>query len=99
MKETPDLSRMISLIMENPKLIEEISKLAEGEEKSEEIKEDSATEPVMATREVSGYESETKRASRTKLLGAMKSYLSPERARAVDTMMSILDILEISGRR
>ncbi len=100
MADTPDLSRVISMIMSNPRLVEEISEMAKGEmpqdaetPKSQEDTE--KTEP--ASIEIKVPRVGRRHEQRAKLLGAMKAYLSPERARAVDTMMSILDILEMTG--
>lgn len=99
MSDTPDISKIVSMIMENPSLIAQISAMANGNTEKEEtekvelIAEEQPAAPVMAT------EAEPRRAQRARLLGAMKPYLSKERARAIDTMMSIADILEVSRRR
>ena len=56
---TPDLSRIINLIMENPKLIEEISALAKSDgEESEKLE---PTEIATATDASNGTYSEKKR--------------------------------------
>ncbi len=109
MADTPDLNRVISLIMQNPKLVEEISEMARGDAATP-----SETEVVEAPTEASVPREDAelaaapvipvagggrRRDQRVKLLGAMKAYLSPERAKAVDTMMNILDILELTGGR
>ena len=106
---TPDLGRIVSLIMENPKLIEEISNMAKGrgtegsvpsessvanEEKEEvgAVKEASVT-PEIPTRSHEGK-------NRSKLLGALKPYVSRERAQAIDSMLSIVEILDaMTGRK
>ena len=96
-----DLSKIVNLIMENPKLIEEIKNLgAVGEEKKETAErealkvEEKNDEPI--TEKASG--TDTKNASRTRrrdLLAAIKPYVSEERSKAIDTMMSLSDILEM----
>ena len=97
---SPDLSKIVGLIMENPALIEEISALAksEGETVDREPKErgenENESEPVVAA---PVQQSSNRRMRRTRLLGALKEYLSPERARAVDTMVNILDIIDLAG--
>ena len=100
MPET-DLSRIIGLIMENPKLIEEIKNLASKEPQEEQaeiteqeniITEDTVkanTEPVVAPSE------NTSRIKRRELLCALKPYVSEGRAKAIDSMMSIADILDM----
>ena len=108
MADAPDISRVISLIMQNPRLIEEISELARADSPVSEAelqeKTETATEAIPEAREavvepIMPRAGGGRRDQRVKLLGAMKAYLSPERAKAVDTMMNILDILEMTGGR
>ena len=80
---TPDLSRIINIIMENPRLIEEIAALAKSGEQS--------SEPVAEKAAVAG--------RRGELLGALKPYLSTERAKAIDSMMTIAGILDAMKAR
>ena len=106
---TPDLSRIVGLILENPKLIEEISSLVrrsdEGSEETEERRETEevaspdteAAEPVSAppsfkedTYPLSG----SRRGNRGRLLGSLKPYLSAKRASAIDTMITVSDVLD-----
>ena len=108
MSDAPDLSKIVGLIMENPALIEQISALvkkdaAESVESTPEIKESldavtettaTASEPTVAT--VS--QSHDRGEKRARLLGAIKPYLSGERQRALDTMISLSDILNAVRR-
>ncbi len=105
MAET-DLSKIVNLIMENPKLIEEIKNLSaeKGEkENTEPDKEELPTvndksESVAApavTYENMGAAVGINRIRRKDLLLALKPYVSEERGRAIDSMMSIADILEM----
>ncbi len=104
--ESLDLSRVVNLIMENPKLIEEISAMAKSDRDSKveeapeapvEIQESPPPETVEA---VNTYGSERPRRSRrNELLGAMKPYLSKERAKAIDSMLTIVDILDMMKER
>ena len=98
MADTPDLARIVNMIMENPSLVAEISAMAKGasESGSTSEKETKRENPAPAVSEVVGSSKSTNRA---RLLGAMKPYLSKERAQAIDTMISIAEILEISRRR
>ena len=93
MSDTPDLSKIVGLIMQNPALIEQISSL---------VKSDSA--PIENTEETSApvqsISSSTapalsKNDKRQRLLSALKPYLRDERARAVDSMLSIAEILDM----
>ena len=94
-KGTPDLSRIISVIMENPALIEEISALATKtkENDTEELGEGEATPTVaeVNTRDTHG--------RREQLLSALKPYLSNERQKAIDSMITFAEILDtVRGR-
>ena len=111
MPET-DVAKIVNLIMENPKLIEEIRTLANNsgtaQEGSEEIanKEDpSLTLPDGESAFISEKESPAtamenkKHRQRRELLSALKSYVSPERGRAIESMLSIADILDMMRER
>jgi hypothetical protein len=93
MQGTPDLSKIINLIMQNPQLIQEISELASSDEANE------ATTPTpVGTEEVLAPADEPKRDMRShrhELLSAMKPYLSEKRRGALDSMESILDIIDV----
>lgn len=98
-----DLSKIVSLIMENPKLIEEISNLAKRDDSTEVQAEEvqkgedvaEASVPVMSTRAQTPHTA----SSRARLLGALKPYVSEGRANAIDSMLSIADILDMMKAR
>ena len=93
---TPDISKIIGLIMENPHLIEEISALARGSgERTDEKSEPTA--PTAAPAVAPTVRSE-RRGNREKLLHALKPYLSENRQKAIDSMVSIVEILETVRR-
>ncbi len=97
-----DLSKIVSLIMENPKLIEEIKGLAE--EKNEPVNENTEnTERQAQASEVLGatYEpvQNAVKLKRRDLLSALKPYVSEERGRAIDSMMSLSDIFDMIKTR
>lgn len=102
MQDTPDLSKIVNLIMQNPSLIAEISALAKQDTESSEPSKEVAD--VDATTE---YEKEAvtanatvhSRSHRHELLSALKPYLSENRRQAVDSMMSISDILDMMRKR
>ena len=94
-KGTPDISRIISVLMENPELIEQISALA-AEKKEEEPTpappEEERTETVSASAKP---EASSIHSRREQLLSALKPYLSDERQKAIDSMMTIADIFDM----
>ena len=106
-QENIDLSKIIGLIMENPSLIEQISNLAKQssrDQKSEdphpvnqevtipkediELKAEPTYSPVISQKN-----------NRAQLLGALKPYVSNERAKAIDSMISIVNILDMMKAR
>ena len=106
-QENLDLGKVIGLIMENPALIEQISSLAK-----QKVSEETPEEQVMSTEEASlpQVAEEPKaqptyapvinqRTNRAQLLGALKPYVSKERAKAIDSMISIADILDMMKAR
>ena len=96
-----DLSRIIGLIMENPRLVEEIRNLAKDKGGSEENCESEAEQtsaedsvPVVSGSTYPLNENDS-RVRRKDLLMALKPYVSEERGRAIESMMSIADIIDI----
>lgn len=100
-----DLSRVVNLIMENPKLIEEISALVKSDKGAEDAVSPIPTEVINEERveqraeTVNTYKEKPPRSRRNELLGAMKPYLSKERARAIDSMLTIVDVLDMMKER
>ena len=98
-----DLSKIVNLIMENPKLIEEIKSMvnkSEGEEHTEEeipipVSEKSEN-TVQKAEDISTGENTyfpSRSSRRTELLRALRPYLSKERGRAIESMITVADIL------
>ena len=98
MANTPDISTVVNMILENPELVAKISAMAKGEQSTQETepKDEAST---SASAPPSPDLLNEKRIHRAKLASAMKPYLSKERAQAIDTMMSIADILEMTRGR
>ncbi len=91
--ESADLSKVVSKIMEHPELIEQISGLLSDEK----VGENAPTEPAVKIQAQPISENpDGKR--RQKLLGALRPYLSKERARLLDSMSAVLDLMEAMGR-
>lgn len=104
MQNTPDLSGIINLIMQNPSLIAEISALAKP--KSDPSPEPEITESAQQKEEPTVKEEPEEekiavssaplmRTHRHELLSAMKPYLSENRRSAIDSMASILDVIDV----
>lgn len=98
-----DLSKIVGLIMENPKLIEEIKGLTAKSENEEsgETASRSEAEPEIKIEEASAEKDKgsDKRMRRKELLHALKAYVSEERGRAIESMLSIADILDMMKTR
>ena len=95
-----DLSKVISLIMENPTLVEQIRNMVNSSEKAEESSAEKATEPessVLPDIERTTY-SDVGAARRNELLRAIRPYLSEQRGRVIESMITISDILSISKK-
>ena len=104
-KSVPELSKVINLILENPRLIEEISRLGQTKEDEPPVEEKSQVQKsesnVKIEKEVEQVSAEIShgRKRRSELLGALKPFLSNERAKAIDSMITIADILEVMKAR
>ena len=102
-----DISRVVSLIMENPALIEQISNLARSSASDTTdippIKEESepAVEntPTPASAEPTYLPPQHQQTDRARLFGALKPYVSKERAKAIDSMLTIAEILDMMKAR
>lgn len=100
MQNTPDLSEIVSLIMQNPALIEQIAALAKPKAEPEaqpEVKEEVVAQEVI--KEENTPVATNMRSHRHELLNAMKPYLSENRRTAIDSMSSILDIIDVVIRK
>lgn len=102
-ESAPDIARIVNLIMENPKLIEEISNMARADAKQADTSE--PTEPVteVSAEPIAAPPQPRQKSihgrNRSQLLGALKPYVSRERAQAIDSMLSIVEILDaMTGR-
>ena len=91
-----DLSKIINLIMENPDIVERIKNL--GKDESADGKAEVITPPtdIGEEKEIAP---EKKPSKRRELIYALKPYLSDERGRAIETMLSITDVLDMMKTR
>lgn len=98
-----DLSKIVSLIMENPHIIDEIKKLTE-EPANSNSKSDVSEEPLEMKEEISEESPLRKEAMprskrRRELLSALMPYVSDGRGQAIESMMTIADIIDAMGRK
>lgn len=100
----PDIAKIIDIIMKNPGLVEEIKGLVKENEVTEtpdtNITADEGGEQIAAgiTSDSPVTEERVQKSERTKrneLLRSLKPYVSSERGRAIESMMSIADILDM----
>lgn len=99
-KESMDIGKIVGLIMDNPQIIEQISALAKQSEATK-VTEEVVAQPAEGpkSQQTVSMPQTVGRGERAKLLGALKPYVSSERAKAIDSMMSIADILEMMRSR
>ena len=106
MADNQDISKIIGIIMENPDIIAKIKSLAESSEESSAASEsqtsglersDEKAEPVL--QENATYVKAQSKKRRRELLSALKPYVKSERARAIDTMLSIVDVIDVMKER
>jgi hypothetical protein len=111
-----DLSKLVSVIMENPEIITAIKNLAQGAEKqstdmefndndiilksdsepTSATEEDTKSEPDEPSEPTVTYQRENlKNNRRATLMQALKPYVSKERAKAIDTMMSFAEVFKL----
>ena len=95
-RATPDISRVIGVLMENPEILEKISALVKGDDKAPEVpapptEEKNAAIPTYTEAVLKG----VKHSRRAQLLGALKPYVKSERAQAIDSVIAIADILDM----
>ena len=95
-----DLSKIVGLIMSNPKLIEEIKSLsreADSEEKPKPAESAISAEdsPKSEAESVAAPVENPNRVKRRELLSALKPYVSEGRGKAIDSVMSIVDIIDM----
>ena len=99
---TPDISRIVKLIMDNPALIEQIGAMmkSDGDAKKKpetEENEIEATRDAVATPALPSQE-DRKAKNRRDLLYALKPYLSEKRNSAIDSMLSVAEVFSMLKR-
>ena len=95
-----DLSSIVSLIMENPRIISEITSLVK-ERESGTVVSQSETSTTAAREDEPTVKERVPEISerRQALFSALKPYVSEKRARAIDSMMTIAEMIELMRAR
>lgn len=107
MGESQDISKIIGIIMENPDIIARIRSLAdESESKSvptdaePQVKEECKKQSYSGfTRESASVTNAEANRRRRELLTALKPYVKCERAKAIDTMLTVIDVIGVMKER
>ena len=102
-----DLSRIVNLIMENPSLVSQIKALADKPTESvdtditdtDEAVGENTEEVAQLTQKTVSTPTPVPHSRRKDLLVALKPYLSEQRGKAMETMMSIVDIIDMMKTR
>ena len=102
-----DISKVVGLIMENPALIEQIANLAKSKEVPSDTESKSVEEapktvenpPMQTSSEATYLQKPRGVQDRSRLLSALKPYVSEERAKAIDSMLTIAEILDMMKAR
>ena len=85
-----ELNKIIGMIMENPELVEKIKAMS----KSSETSSTETSEIPSTTHQVKIAPSSHGRSKRTELLRALETFLSEERKKSLETMITIVDVLD-----
>ena len=104
-KSMPDIGKLVELIMKNPQIIEQISNLALADKDAQGTTgqaSEASDEPMIAestSSEAGAFSSESEGKKRTRLLYALKPYLSERRAKALDSVMTFSEIFDTMKSR
>ncbi len=90
-----ELNKIVSMIMENPELVEKIK--AMGEAANETSAETKEAVPKSEASEARVYT--PPRSKRYELLHSLERFLSDERKKSLETMMTIAEVLESVRRK
>ena len=104
--QSPDLSRIVSLIMQNPDLIRQIESLAAKDKENTENEASTSQPPAQTERTAAEItipadaipQRADKREKRTQLLSALRPYVSEKRGKTLDTLLGAMDLWDLVGR-
>ena len=97
-RATPDISKVISVIMENPDILERISSLVKSDSEGA-VSPPKESEDTVSAQSYANTNFQIGRSRRSQLLGALKPYVKKERAQAIDSVIAIADILDMMRRK
>jgi hypothetical protein len=90
-----ELNKIVGMIMENPELVEKIKAMGNAAKESDTaVKE--AAEPTV---EVPAQSFTPRHSKRTEILRSLETFLSEERKKSLETMITIADILDNVKRK
>ena len=92
-----ELNKIVSMIMENPELIAKIK--AMGEAKAESTVEESVTESTDEPPKIEVPSFAPRRSKRNEILRSLESFLSEDRKKSLETMMTIADVFDSVRRK
>lgn len=94
-----DLSKIINLIMENPALIEQIKSMVGSAENTEQKSSESdiQSEKISTPTAENTYQV-AQSSRRNDLLRAIRPYLSEGRGKAIESMITIADIISVTKK-
>ena len=98
-KGTPDLSKIVSMIMERPDLISEIANLGKSKDSGEVTEIKAAEEPKPLIRDTPEANPSSASMKRARLLYALKPYLSESRAAAVDSILTFDEVFDLMRKK
>ena len=103
MKNSKLMILLRGIIMENPDIIARIKDLADSDKTvqkaaAEPIIVEDAGEKERASENTTEKRTDSKK-RRRELLTALKPYVKSERARAIDTMLSVIDVIDVMKER
>lgn len=106
MDNSVDLSKIVSVIAQNPELISTVKALLSNGESTRDMPDESEqtaaapapaseSEAVSAEAQAAMAELQLKKKRRRELLCALKPYVSVGRAKAIDSMLSFTEVLDV----
>jgi hypothetical protein len=96
--EQNELSEIVRRLSEDPVLLERIRELSDKKENTEQTPREVNEAAAVSEEEIiSAFTPKVgeRRGRRGDLLSAMKPYLSPERQQAIDSMLTIADVIDM----
>ena len=91
-----ELNKIVGMIMENPELVAKIKAMGESARENEDAAKDSAEESAKTSAPPTFT---LRHSKRNELLRSLESFLSDERKKSLETMMTIADVLDSVKRK